>query len=454
MAKKILVVGGGISGLSAAWGLKKAGLEVKLIEIKDRLGGVINTLSESGFRAESGSNSVMVQSQRTLDFIAELGLEGRMVKSSQVSKKRFFARRGKICEVPMSPLKMIFSPLFSMAGKFALLKDLRAPKHDADSDPSVAEFTVDRLGREALDYGMNPFMAGIYGGSPEKLSMKHAFPPFWKLEQKYGSIIKGAMKSMKEKKAAGNFFKPVMISFKEGLVELVDGLAESLRGSFVAGAKIVSIDYDMGTWQVCWVGERGEDCEQFDELVLALPAKEIKNLPLPGSLSNRLEFLDALDYAPVVSLTMGFNRGDIAHKLDGFGALLPEKERDFSILGALFVSSVFEGRAPDGCATITCYIGGKRRPELFELSDEQLEQIALSDLRRLVGLSGEPIFKRIFRWRNAIAQYNVGYGDVLEQIDEFERDYPSVRLLGAYRGGVGVSSCIENGLALAERMSR
>lgn len=453
MTKKILVVGAGISGLSAAWGLKKNGFDVKIIEQKARAGGVIDTQSESGFRAESGSNSVMVQSQKTLDFIKELGLEGRMVKSSQVSKKRFFARAGKICEVPMSPLKMIFSPLYSIAGKFGFLKDFRAPKHDPESDPSVAQFTIDRLGREALDYGMNPFMAGIYGGNPEKLSVKHAFAPFWNFEQKYGSIIKGAMKARKEKIAAGNFFKPIMISFKNGLVELVDRLSELLSANLVCDVKIASIDYDMGAWRVCWVGDKGEDCDVFDEIVFALGAKDIKNLPLPGSLSTRLQFLDEIDYAPVVSLTMGFYKSDISHALDGFGALLPEKEKDFKILGALFVSSVFDARAPEGCATVTCYIGGKRHPELFELSDGELEALALVDLKNLIGLKGAPIFKRIFRWRNAIAQYNVGYGDVLEQIAELEKDYPTVRLLGAYRGGVGVSSCIENGLALADKIA-
>lgn len=456
MARKVLVIGAGISGLSAAWGLKKEGLDVKVLEVKPRAGGVIDTLSESGFRAESGSNSVMIQSQKTLDFIREIGLENRLVHSSAVSRKRFFARNGKICEVPMGPLKMVFSRLFTIRGKFGFLRDFRAPKHDADSDPSVAQFTVDRLGKEALDYGMNPFMAGIYGGSPEKLSMKYAFPPFWNLEQKYGSIIRGAMQSMKEKRAAGNFFKPIMISFKEGLAELVEKLSEELGDNLVVGAKIVSIDYDMGSWRVCWVCEHGEDCDQFDEIVFAVPSKDLKTLPIPGSLASRMDFLDKIVYAPVISFTMGFRRSEISHKLDGFGALLPEKEKQFSILGALFVSSVFSGRAPDDCATLTCYMGGMRHPEFFDLDDDKLEEIALGDLQRLVGLnkSAKPIFKRIFRWKNAIAQYNVGYADVLEQLGELERDFPTVHLIGAYRGGVGVSSCIENGLALAKKLNR
>ncbi|MBR6388795.1 MAG: protoporphyrinogen oxidase [Opitutales bacterium] len=452
MAKKILIIGGGISGLCAAHALKQKGFEVLLLESANRAGGVINTFNESGFRAESGSNSVMVQSQKTLDFIESLGLKDRVAHSSAVSKKRFFVKNGKICEVPMGPLKMIFSPLFSLAGKFRLLKEMKVPRHNPDSDPSVAQFTIDRLGREALDYGMNPFMAGIYGGDPERLSMKHAFPPFWNLEQKYGSIIKGASAARKEKIAAGNFFKPVMISFKNGLVELVDKIKEGLKNEIILNAKVVSVDYDMGSWQACWTNEMGDGCDVFDEIILALPAPEVKKLPLAGTLSGRLEVLGKIEYAPVVSFTMGFKRSDISHKLDGFGALVPELEKKYRILGALFVSSVFEGRAPADCATITCYIGGMRSPGLFEKSDAELEQIVLEDLRGLVGLGGKPLFKRIFRWRHAIAQYNVGYGDILAEIEEIEKDFPTVKLLGAYRGGVGVSSCIENALALADKI--
>lgn len=147
---------------------------------------------------------------------------------------------------------------------------------------------------------------------------------------------------------------------------------------------------------------------------------------------------------------MGFRRSDVAHPLDGFGALVPEKEKNYRILGALFVSTVFGGRAPSGCVTITCYVGGMRSPELAKLGDAELVELALDDLRRLVGLSGKPMFERVFRWENGIAQYNVGYGEFLEAAAEARAEFPTVRLLGSYLGGVGVSSCMENALAAAE----
>lgn len=453
MAKKILVIGGGISGLSAAYSLKKKGFEVRLLETRNRVGGVIGTVSESGFRAESGSNSVMVKSRKTLEFINEIGLGHSMIEASKTAKKRFFVKNGKICEVPMNPMKMIFSRLFSIGAKFRFLGDLRAPSFDPEADPSIDEFTVHRLGREAADYGMNPFMAGVYGGDTSKLSARYAFPAFWDLDQKYGSIIRGAMKSMKEKKAAGNFFKPLIISFKDGLVELTDRLAEILKEEIVVGAKIASIDYDMGGWRACWTCSDGEECDEFDAMVLAVPSNVLKDLPLPGTLSIRLWKLDQIDYAPIATVTYGFKRSQIAHPLDGFGVLVPEKENKYRILGSLFLSTMFENRAPADCVTLTCYLGGKRHPEFMELSDDCLDEIARDDMKALLGLSGEPLFKRMFRWDKAIAQYNVGYGEFLEAMDEAEAEFPTVRLIGSYRGGVSVSACIENGLSIGDSIA-
>lgn len=450
MSKKIVVIGAGISGLTAAYKLKQRGFQVTLLESKPRAGGVINSSVVDGFMYETGSNSVMVQSQKTLDFISELGLDAELVHALPTAKKRFFARDSKICEVPMNPLKMLFSRLFTIAGKFALLKDFRTPSFLPDEDPSIEEFTIRRLGQEAYDYGMNPFVAGVYGGDPSKLSLRYALPAFWNLDQKYGSIIRGMFKRRKEKKEMGDVFKPAMISFKKGLVELTDKLAEELKDGLVVGANIVSVDYDMGSWRLCWTTPNGEDCDEFDAMFLAVPPRAIEKLPLPGSLEQTLAPLAQIEYAPIASVALGFNKSDILHKLDGFGVLLPEKEKEFKMLGALFSSSIFEGRAPEGKALITCYMGGKRQPELVPLDDAELVNAAIKDLQKLIGLKGNPVFKHVTRWHRGIAQYNIGHGEILEAIDEFEKEFPSVKLIGSYRGGVGVSSCLESALAAAE----
>ena len=449
--KKAIVIGAGVSGMTAALKLKDRGFEVTVLERESRGGGVIGTFSKDGFRAESGSNSVMVQSQRTLDFLDRLAVKSKMELSNSVAKKRFFVKGGKPRAVPMGPFSLMFTPLFSLLGKIRLLCEPFIGPVKSE-DPSVADFTLHRFGRDVLDYAMNPFMAGVYGGDPEKLSARYAFPPFWNLEKKYGSVIRGAIKSMKEKKAAGNFFKPMMISFEGGMETLVGALSKNLGESLKCGAKPLSIDFSGRGWQVEWVSGDEETCDNYDALVIAVSAAEIKSLPFAGSLAAELAPLDGIKYAPVATFTLGFKRSQVAHRLDGFGALTPAKE-NLNILGSLFVSSIFKDRAPEGYVALTNYIGGMRHPEYASLPEGEMLKLVLADIEKILGVSGEPCFKKLFVWSHAIPQYNVGYGEFLEVMDEAERKFPNLALVGAYRGGVGVSACMESALSAASKLA-
>lgn len=450
--KKAIVIGGGVSGLSAAIGLKNRGFDVTVLEKNPRAGGVIATVSKDGFRAESGTNSVMIQSRKTLDFIDSLGLKDRIAYSKPVQKKRYFVRYGKIRAVPTGPFAFLFTRLFSFCGKIRMLMEPWVEKEDPESDPSVSEFACHRLGRDGLDYALNPLMAGIYGGSTDRLSIRHAFPPFWNLVQKYGSIIGGAMKSMKEKKAAGNIFKPMVISFKDGMGELISTMEDKLKGDIKYNAKIISIDMAENGWNVEWGNKIEDSADIYDALVIAVPSTELSTLPLPGTLSAMLAPLKRIEYAPVATYTLGFRREDVRHKLDGFGVLIPEKE-NMHILGSLFQSTIFDNRAPEGCVTLTNYVGGMRSPKLARLGEEEQEKLIMEDLKKLLGVKGEPVFKQRFLWEHAIAQYNVGYQEFLDLMDNVEAEFPSLALVGSYRKGVGVSSCIENGLAAAAKIS-
>ncbi len=448
MQKKVLVIGAGVSGLTLAYKLKKAGCEVKVLDKRSYAGGVVHTYSENGFKAESGSNSIMVNSPRTLDFFKEAGLEGDVEYASATAKKRYFVRYGKPQEVPMGPAGFLKTRLFSILGKMRLLIEPLISKFPADSDPSVEEFTLHRMGKEALDYAMNPFFGGIYAGDVKRLSMRYAFPPLWNLEQKFGSIILGGMKSARAKAAAGNIFKPVLLSFKDGMDVLPKKLAEYLGDSLELDAQIASIDHE-GKWKVVWSSSGEGGIDTFDVLVLAVPAWGLKNLPICGTLAQALEPLDKIEGSPIATLTLGFRREDVAHALDGFGALVPEKE-NLSIIGSLFVSSMFENRAPKGYVTLTNFVGGTRNPSLAALSEEELLPIVMGDLRKVLGVRGEPVFKKRFAWKRSIAQYNVGYNEFAKVIKQVEQDFPDVKLLGSYRGGAGVSNCIESAITLAD----
>lgn len=451
--KKALVIGGGISGLCAAARLRKAGFAVTVLERKNRAGGVIDTFESDGFKAESGSNTVMIHSQKTLDFLKEEGIWESAKEANPASKKRYFVRYGKPRAVPMGPLSLLFTRLFTFAGKIRLLCEPFVKKFPADAEPSVAEFTAARLGKDVLDYAINPFMAGVYGGDPSKLSIKHAFAPFWNLEQKYGSIIKGAVKSIKEKKAAGNFFKPVLLSFDGGMKTLVNTLSKNIGESLETNAKIISIDLTGNSWQVCWATDNDERCEDFDAIVLAVPAPEIKNLPLPGTLAAELQALDEITYAPMITYTMGFGKKQLRRKTDGFGVLVPQKE-NLSVLGSLYVSSLFGDRAPEGFTTLTNYVGGMRHPEYTVLSQGEVREKILTDLKKLLGVRGEPVFEKMYKWEHAIPQYNVGYERFLETMDAAEEKFPNLAIIGSFRGGVGVSNCMENALDAADKLER
>lgn len=451
--KKAIVIGGGVSGLSAAWEFKKNGFDVTVLEKRSETGGVIHTFESGGFRAESGTNSVMVTSQRLLDFFRQAGLEDAVEQSTPAAKKRFFVRGGKPRAVPMGPLSLITTGLFSLWGKIRLLFEPFVKPCDPESEPSVAEFAERRLGKDVSDYAINPFMGGVYGGDPKKLSIKYAFAPFWNFERKYGSIILGAIKSMKEKKAAGNVFKPKMISFKGGMGVLINKLTADLGDGVKTSARVISIDSTAdGRWEISWGTDSEDVCETYDALVVAVPAPELKSLPFGGAIAAALEPLEKIVYAPVATYSMGFKRADIAHKLDGFGALIPEKEK-FSILGSLFVSSIFSMRSPEGFATLTNYVGGMRNPNLASLPQGEMRKIVLADIGKLLGVKAEPVFEKMYYWQHAIPQYNIGYGEILEAVDEAEKNFNAIALIGSYRGGVGVGNCIENALKAADTIS-
>jgi len=442
-SKKAIVIGAGISGLTAAWSLKKQGYEVKIIDKKSRTGGVVDTYSDSGFKAESGTNCIMVHSQQVLDFLDEVGMTDEILEIKSSAKKRFIVKDGKILAVPTNPISAMLSRIFTFKGKCRIFKEALITPSDYDTELSVAEFASRRFGNEVLDYAFDPFMTGVYAGNLEKLSARWALPKLWSLEQKYGSIIKGAIKSMFEKGKNGGKFKTKIISFKHGMNQLASHLSYLMKDDISIDCKVLSVDYDQGKWNV--VTDNEDSSDTYDKMILAVPAYALKSLPLPGNASLLLDALNKIEYAPIASVTFGFEKNQISHPLDGFGVLIPSKE-NMSILGSLFVSSMFDGKAPSKHATLTTYIGGMRNPELVEKDIPELCDIAYNDLQKLLGINGKPIFQKVFKWKKGIAQYNLGYGAFVECIDEFEHEFPNIKLIGSYRGGIGIGSCIENAL--------
>lgn len=451
--RRIAVVGGGISGLTVAWLLQRKKYHVTVFESHAAAGGSIGTEFDEGWLAEKGPNSLLLTSPCISELIDGLDLNDRLLQARAEAKKRFIVRGGRPLQLPLSMISFLGTPLFGPFAKMRLLREPFIAAGDPETDESLAGFVRRRLGTEFLDYAINPFVSGVYAGDPEKLSARHAFPKLFNLEQKYSSLIRGQFLGARERKKSGEVAKDraAMLSFRGGLADLIGALEKRLAGNITYGVTVSGARYDRDKNCCYLTSDSGKiDHGSFDRVIYAGHAHDIAAWTFSGGITGSLNELADIHYPPVTSVTLGFRRGDVRHPLDGFGMLVPEKE-PYRILGTLFTSSIFEGRAPSSdYVTLTTYVGGTRNPEFTTLPDNDLLRMVTGDLNDLIGLGGEPRFVRITRWPRAIPQYNVGYGRFKEAMSRFESDNPGIHILGNFRNGISVSDCIKAAFELAE----
>jgi oxygen-dependent protoporphyrinogen oxidase len=352
----------------------------------------------------------------------------------------------------MSPQDLLTTRLLSNGAKLAVFGEPLVDAGDSPVDESVATFIRRRFNQEILDYIANPFVGGIFAGDPEQLSVRHALPKLYGLERAHGSVIKAfgsMMRARKREDDGQGAMTAGLISFRNGLQELPDALARQLHSEIRLREPVTQLRKGPKGWAV---GAAFQANELYDAVVYAAPAHCLDDIDLDFPGADRLKTLSSISHPPVGVLALGFHREDVAHSLDGFGFLAPEVERRH-VLGVVFSSSLFAGRAPDGHVLLTAFVGGMRNPDLANGDLPTLTARVQDDLRTLLGAKGEPTFRAFHLWPKAIPQYDLTYGRFKDIMDEAERRAPGLALAGSYREGVAVAEAIGSGEEAAVRLA-
>ncbi len=458
--KNVLVIGGGISGLSTAWLLDRqaraAGLSLQLtlLEQEPQAGGKIKSVREDGFLCEWGPNGFLDSKPQTLELCAALGISDRLHRSNDNARKRYIFTGGELHRLPENGPSFLTSKLISWPGKFRLMTEpfaARAP----GTDESLAAFGRRRLGEEALRKLIAPMASGIFAGDPETMSLVSCFPRIAELEREYGGLFKAMFALAKKKKQERKEGKisssaagpgGTLTSFKEGIQFLTDTLAQQLGERVKTAAAVVELSRKQQYWEA-----RTADGATFqaDLVISAVPAYAAAEL-LAASDATLAETLRQILYSTLSVVCCGYQTAGLGHPLDGFGYLVP-KEEGRTVLGTLWDSSMFEQRAPQGMALLRSMAGGACRPELFNLSDEELLQGVRADLLAAMGISKPPAFSRVIRHSHAIPQYTVGHGKRLELLEGRLQGLPGLLLTGNAFKGVGLNDCVAASQATVQR---
>lgn len=443
MNKKVLIIGAGISGLSTAFWLKKNGVDVKLLEKNSFTGGSIRTEKINEYIIEHGPNSALETTPLIDKLINDVGISDQKIYANDNAKKRYILKNGKLLPLPMGPFSFLRTKLFSVSAKLRLFKEpfINSKSHTHET---IAEFTERRLGKEFLDYAINPFVAGVFAGNPRDLNVKTAFPKLYELEQNYGSLIGGSFKSRRKRKKRSETSKQSAktFSFLNGMNELTSAISKHLKYDILTKVEVSDINKLNNKLLVNYRIDNETKEEVFNSVVISAPAYAASKL-IQNFAPDVSNILSDIYYPPVNVIITSFKREQFDIIPDGFGYLVPEKENS-KILGSLWNTVIFPNRAPKDEFVLTNFIGGSRNADLTGLNDDELLKITLSELNKSMGVKGQPVFSKIIRWRKAIPQYRKNYSDVFDSIDKFQNDNPGLFICNNYYRGISVGDCIKS----------
>jgi protoporphyrinogen/coproporphyrinogen III oxidase len=454
--RRIVIVGAGISGLALAYHLSRLlpDSECTILESESRPGGKIWTDRDNGFVVESGPNGFLETKPSTLQLCRDLDLESELIAASESSRRhRFLFLDGRLRELPAGPFGLLTSRLLGWGGKWGLARELFRRGISPSHDESVADFFRRRLGHEAATKLGDALVTGIHGGDPELLSMAAAFPRAAEMEKKHGSVIRGFMRTARERRklAIARGEPPPqsgrMWSFRGGLRRLIEAITERLPRAPILGAAVRRVERAGMAWQV-----RGEGAEihPADAAVMACPADQ--QARALAYLDPRLaDDIGGIAYSRIAVVSVGFREQDVPRVPDGFGYIAPQNTRR-DLIGVQWCSAIYPDRAPAGCVLWRALCGGWNRGDVVDLNDDRLLAAVRAELRLALGVEAAPIFHRIMRWDRAIPQYHVGHLERVARIEERAAQYPGLFLTGNAYHGVAMNDCTEQAQLLAGRI--
>jgi len=446
----LVIVGGGITGLSLAYFLleQKPSLDILILESEKKAGGKIWTDKVDGFLCEWGVNGFLDNRPKTLELSSKLSLSP--LRSNDNARKRYIFSNGKLNLLPESPPAFLTSDLLTIPGRLRVIYEMFVPKWKG-GDETLAHFATRRLGREAFEKLIDPMASGIFAGDPEKMSLKSCFAKVYNLEQNYGSLIRGMIKLQKEAKKTGKKVGAgpggILTSFHDGMETLISSLSGFLGKRLRTGAEVVSVDRQGSAYIISLADGTSTEA---GAVVCATPAFSTSDMV--QELDKNLSALLREIYYPSVSVVcLGYKREKIRNNLMGFGFLIPFKEGR-KILGTLWDSSIFPNRAPEGYVLLRTILGGARRSDLALESQEKLITLVTDELRDIMGISVQPDFAKVYTHRRGIPQYFLGHDQKTEQIAEICNNHNGFYVTGNAYGGIGVNDCVENSYKLAQRI--
>jgi oxygen-dependent protoporphyrinogen oxidase len=463
---RIIVIGGGISGLSAAHRLlelrseKNLTLEIILLEGSGRLGGTIATQHLNGFLIEEGPDSFITAKPWALSLCRRIGLDSQLIPTNEAYRHTFVVYQGRLLTIPegflmLAPTRFIpvlKSPLFSWRGKLRMALELVLPRAPKSDDESLSSFVTRRLGREVLDRLAQPLISGIYTANPEKLSLRATMPQFLEMEEKHGSVIKGMLleeraKNRGQNKGNGTRYG-IFVSFKDGMQTLVDALVAHLQKETLRLNQLVKrVERTNEGWRVLTVDGTWLDT---DGVIIATPAYHSAAL-VEGFDLSLAEDLSRIQYTSSAVINLAYSSSNISHPLDGFGFVVPIVEGR-PLIACSFGSVKFPGRAPAGNVLLRCFVGGALNPEVYELDDSKLINTVHKEMCNLIGIKGKPLFALVHRHPQSMPQYPLGHLEHIAKINSKVGRHKGLALAGNAYSGVGIPDCVRSGEEAAETL--